>query len=66
MRDILIHKGNSAGATFTHDGTGFTAYFAKTQKFTPYYYQREALRQMNFGEIETRVLAALNSKQKQA
>ena len=73
----------------THDGTGFVAYFAKTRQFTPFEYQREALRQMNFyqagarihmnvarglgktlwhemnfGEIETRVLAALNTKQK--
>lgn len=83
MRDILIHKGNPAGfAPFTHDGTPL------------YYYQSEALRQMNFyqhasrvifptprhagktywldignrahKEIEMRVLAALNTKQKRA
>lgn len=45
MRDILIHKGNSAGATFTHDGTGFAAFFANTKKFDlcPRPYQQQAI-----------------------
>ncbi len=88
-RDILIHKGNSAGATWSHDGTGFVSHFAKCPRL--YHYQKDMLRQMNFyqagarihmnverglgktylhkmnfSEIEARVLAALNTKQKQA
>jgi len=45
---LLKKLHGSAGATFTHDGTGFAAFFAKTHKFTPYPYQREAIRQMEF------------------
>ncbi len=41
LRDILIHKGNSAGATWSHDGTGFVTHFA-----SPRPYQVEAIRQM--------------------
>ncbi len=88
-RDILIHKGNSAGLTWSHDGTGFVTRFAKCPRL--YGYQREALRQMNFyqagarihwnierglgktilrtmkyADVEKRVLAALNTKQKRA
>ena len=96
MRDILIHKGNSAGLTFKSGALGFT----KAERFAAMYsggpmklrhYQHEAFRQMNFyqagarihlnvarglgktlwhemsfSEIETRVLAALNTKQKRA
>ena len=99
MRDILIHKGNSAGLTFKSGALGFT----KAERFAAMYsggpmkfrhYQHEALRQINFyqhasrvafhaprqqgktyflqlgnayhSELEKRVLAMLDTKQKQA
>ncbi len=90
MRDILIHKGN----LILPHGVAKAEAFSVMYGAGPYYYQREALRQMNLyqhasrvvfpmprhagktywldignrahKEIEMRVLAALNTKQKRA
>ena len=51
MRDVLIHRGNP----MTHDSTDFKVLFNSRGRMPLYYYQREALQQMNIYQHASRV-----------
>lgn len=59
MRDVLIHRGNP----MTHDSTDFKVLFNSRGRMPLYYYQREALQQMNMYQHASRVAFSAHRQQ---